>query len=182
MEKAHEDVSNVLLQVLDDGHLTDGHGRTVDFKNTLVVMTSNLGSSELLSMAENGADANSIREAVLVILKQSMRPELINRIDDTVVFEQLSREQLRHIIEIQLQQLNARLGQRGLTLEVEKSALKALCDEGYDPQFGARPLKRVIQHRIENPIATGILQGDYELNDTIYVKFNGKELNFEKRK
>ena len=182
MEKAHEDVSNVLLQVLDDGHLTDGHGRTVDFKNTLVVMTSNLGSSELLSMAENGADANSIREAVLVILKQSMRPELINRIDDTVVFEQLSREQLGHIIEIQLQQLNARLGERGLTLEVEKSALEALCDEGYDPQFGARPLKRVIQHRIENPIATGILQGDYELNDTIYVKFNGKELNFEKRK
>ena len=180
MEKAHEDVSNVLLQVLDDGHLTDGHGRTVDFKNTIVVMTSNLGSTELLAMSDDGASQDEIKEKVLGILKQSLRPELINRIDDTVVFHQLTKEQLRGIVEIQLRYLRARLADRGLSLEVNDEAITAICDEGYDPQFGARPLKRVIQHQVENPIATSILRDDYEAGDTIEVGYSGEELTFSK--
>ena len=180
MEKAHEDVSNVLLQVLDDGHLTDGHGRTVDFKNTIIVMTSNLGSAELLTMSDEGASQDEIKERVLGILKRSLRPELINRIDDTVVFHQLSKEELGDIVEIQLQLLKNRLTQRGLALNVSEKAKAALCDEGYDPQFGARPLKRVIQHKVENPIATGILQGNYEAGDTISIDYPKEELTFTK--
>ncbi len=182
MEKAHEDVSNVLLQVLDDGHLTDGHGRTVDFKNTIVVMTSNLGSAELLSMAENGSSQDEIRERVLEILKHSVRPELINRIDDTVVFHQLNREQLGGIVKIQLRQVTTRLADRGLSLHVSDEAMADLCDEGYAPQSAARPLKRVIQHKLENPIATSILQGNYETGDTIEVGYSGEELTFTKVK
>ena len=178
MEKAHEDVSNILLQVLDDGHLTDGHGRTVDFKNTIIVMTSNLGSSELLAMSEEGKSDAEIRKRVLEILKHSMRPELINRIDETVVFHQLTREQLEGIIEIQLRLLRGRLEHKGLALTITRHATKALCDEGYDPQFGARPLKRVIQHRLENPIARGILNGEYESGDTIEVDVIDGDLTF----
>ena len=180
MEKAHEDVSNILLQVLDDGHLTDGHGRTVDFKNTIIVMTSNLGSAELLAMCEEGKSDSDIRERVLEIVKHSLRPELINRIDETVVFHQLTREQLGGIIEIQLRLLRARLDARGLTLNITDEALETLCDEGYDPQFGARPLKRVIQQRLENTIATGILSGEYEPGDTIDVLEKDGELVFLK--
>jgi ATP-dependent Clp protease ATP-binding subunit ClpB len=178
MEKAHEDVSNVLLQVLDDGHLTDGHGRTVDFKNTIIVMTSNLGSAELLEMSEDGKSDSEIRERVLEILKHSLRPELINRIDETVVFHQLTREQLSGIIKIQLRLLRKRLDERGLSLHITNEAVEQLCDEGYDPQFGARPLKRVIQHRLENPIATGILSGEYESGDTIMVDTDNGYLTF----
>ncbi len=178
MEKAHEDVSNVLLQVLDDGHLTDGHGRKVDFKNTIIVMTSNLGSSELISMTESGKSDAEIREHVLEILKHSLRPELINRIDETVVFHQLTRAQLGGIIEIQLRLLRKRLGDRGLSLTITEEAVKQLCDEGYDTQFGARPLKRVIQHRLENPIANGILSGTYSDGDTIEVGVNNGDLTF----
>jgi ATP-dependent Clp protease ATP-binding subunit ClpB len=180
MEKAHEDVSNILLQVLDDGHLTDGHGRKVDFKNTIVVMTSNLGSSELVSMSEAGKSDSEIRARVLEILKHALRPELINRIDETIVFHQLSREQLGGIIEIQLSLLRERLAERGLSLEISRKATEALCDEGYDPQFGARPLKRVIQHRLENPIATGILSSEYESGDTIEVQEKDGDLSFTK--
>ncbi len=176
MEKAHEDVSNVLLQVLDDGHLTDGHGRKVDFKNTIIVMTSNLGSAELLAMSEDGKSDAEIRECVLKILKHSLRPELINRIDETVVFHQLTREQLSGIIEIQLRLLRKRLDERGLMLNITDKAIEQLCDEGYDPQFGARPLKRVIQHRLENPIATGILSGTYDDGDTITVDVKNGDL------
>ena len=180
MEKAHEDVSNVLLQVLDDGRLTDGHGRKVDFKNTIIVMTSNLGSEELLEMSEIGKSDAEIRERVLEILKHSLRPELLNRIDETVVFHQLTREHLGGIIDIQLRLLQARLEERGLSLCITDGAIEQLCDEGYDPQFGARPLKRVIQHRIENPIATSILSGDYEAGDTIQVDESDGELTFAK--
>ena len=180
MEKAHEDVSNILLQVLDDGHLTDGHGRKVDFKNTIIVMTSNLGSAELLAMSEEGQSDSVIRERVLKILKHSLRPELLNRIDETVVFHQLTREQLSSIIAIQIRLLRSRLDARGLTLNITAEALEALGDEGYDPQFGARPLKRVIQRRLENPIATGILSGEYEQGDTIKVHEKDGELVFLK--
>ncbi|MDP7004604.1 MAG: ATP-dependent chaperone ClpB [Phycisphaerales bacterium] len=181
MEKAHEDVSNILLQLLDEGHLTDGHGRTVDFKNTIIVMTSNLGSAELIAMSESGAKENKIRERVLEILKHSLRPELINRIDETVVFHQLTREQLGEIIEIQVGFLRTRLADRGLSLSITDEAITALCDEGFDPQFGARPLKRVIQHQLENPIATGILSGEYEGGDTIEVGYSKNDLIFSKK-
>jgi ATP-dependent Clp protease ATP-binding subunit ClpB len=180
MEKAHEDVSNILLQVLDDGHLTDGHGRRVDFKNTIIVMTSNLGSVELQAMSEEGKSDSEIRERVLEILKYSLRPELLNRIDETIVFHQLTRKQLGAIIEIQLGLLRKRLDARGLVLNITDEALKALCDEGYNPQFGARPLKRVMQHSLENPIATGILSGLYEPGDTIDVLEKDGELVFLK--
>jgi ATP-dependent Clp protease ATP-binding subunit ClpB len=182
MEKAHEDVSNILLQVLDGGHLTDGHGRTVDFKNTIIVMTSNLGSSELLTMSEEGASVDAIKDRVLAILKQSLRPELINRIDDTVVFRQLTKEQLGDIVAIQLDLLKNRLADRRISLIVSNQAMDALCNEGYDPQFGARPLKRVIQHALENPIATGILRGDYDDGDVIEVYYSNDELTFTKNK
>ena len=178
MEKAHEDVSNILLQVLDNGQLTDGHGRTVDFRNTIIVMTSNLGSSELLSMSERGASDSEIKERVLSILKQSLRPELLNRIDETVVFHQLTIEQLGEILEIQLQLLRTRLADQGLSLVISEDAKKLICDEGYDPQFGARPLKRVIQHRIENVIAMQILSGEYEAGDTIEVDLQDGDLTF----
>jgi len=178
MEKAHEDVSNVLLQVLDDGHLTDGHGRTVDFKNTIIVMTSNLGSTELLAMSDDGASEEEIKAKVLGILKQSLRPELINRIDDTVVFHQLTKEELGGIVEIQIRHLKRRLEERGLSLDISDKAMAALCDEGYDPQFGARPLKRVIQNKVENPIATGILQGQYASGRTIRIDYVKEEFIF----
>ena len=175
MEKAHPDVSNVLLQVLDDGRLTDGQGRTVDFSNTIIVMTSNIGSHRILEMTEKGAIDAEIEAAVKDQLKQHLRPELINRIDDTAIFHQLGREQLAGIVGIQLDLVRKRLADRGLHLEVDEKAMAALAAEGFDPQFGARPLKRVIQQRIENPIATRILSGAYEEGDTITVETNGGE-------
>ena len=175
MEKAHPDVSNVLLQVLDDGRLTDGQGRTVDFSNTIIVMTSNIGSHRILEMTEKGAIDAEIEAAVKDQLKQHLRPELINRIDDTVIFHQLGREQLAGIVGIQLDLVRKRLADRGLHLEVDEKAMAALAAEGFDPKFGARPLKRVIQQRIENPIATRILSGAYEEGDTITVETNGGE-------
>jgi len=180
MEKAHEEVANILLQVLDDGRLTDGHGRTVDFRNTVIVMTSNVGSAELLDLSENGASENEIRETVLGILRKSMRPELLNRIDETVVFHRLSKEVLSGIVEIQLSHLRTRLADRGISLVISCGAMDMICEEGFDPQFGARPVKRVIQHRLENPIANGILSGDYDVGDTISVDCDAFEFSFTK--
>jgi ATP-dependent Clp protease ATP-binding subunit ClpB len=176
MEKAHDDVTNILLQVLDDGRLTDGQGRTVDFRNTIVVMTSNLGSAELLDMTEAGESEEAITERMLELLKRTLRPELLNRIDETLVFHQLSRDQLADILEIQLSHLRSRLADRGISLELTDEAVSLICDEGFDPQFGARPLKRVIQQRLENPIATGILAGEFDAGDTVMVSTAGSDL------
>ena len=173
-EKAHPDVSNVLLQVLDDGRLTDGQGRTVNFANALIVMTSNIGSSVILDMADAGESDALIEAHVRGLLKQHLRPELLNRIDETVVFHQLSKEELGKITEIQIANLRRRLVQRGLGLVVTTAARDALAAEGYDPQFGARPLKRVVQQRIENPIASGILSGGFKDGDTIRVDYSGR--------
>ena len=178
MEKAHPDVSNVLLQVLDDGRLTDGHGRTVDFRNTIIVMTSNLGSQAILEMTQSGAIDAEIEAHVRDILKRSLRPELLNRIDDTIIFHQLDQSQLRGIVDIQLARLTSRLAERGFGFELSGQARDALAREGYDPQFGARPLKRVIQHRIENPIATAILSGQFKQEDTIRVDFDAGQFTF----
>jgi ATP-dependent Clp protease ATP-binding subunit ClpB len=178
MEKAHPDVSNVLLQVLDDGRLTDGQGRTVDFSNTIIVMTSNIGSHEILRMTEDGALDIEIEARINEMLKEHLRPELLNRIDDTVIFHQLTREDLKGIVDIQLAILRKRLDDRGISIEMTDRALDAVASEGYDPQFGARPLKRVIQKRIENPLASRILTGESAEGDTVLVDYEHENFTF----
>jgi ATP-dependent Clp protease ATP-binding subunit ClpB len=178
MEKAHPDVSNVLLQVLDEGRLTDGHGRTVDFRNTIIVMTSNLGSQSILEMTESGAEPYEIEAHVRQLLKKTLRPELLNRIDETIIFRQLTPDDLTSIVEIQVGRLRTRLAERGLTLELSPGATAALAELGYDPQFGARPLKRVIQQRIENALASRILAGDLSPGDAVRVDYRGKTFAF----
>ncbi|MEM7220503.1 MAG: ATP-dependent chaperone ClpB [Pseudomonadota bacterium] len=160
IEKAHPDVFNILLQVLDDGRLTDGHGRTVDFRNTVIVMTSNLGSDVIQRLTEEGAVAG-IQDAVLEIVGRHFRPEFLNRIDDLVVFHPLEREHMRDIAAIQLRHLDARLAGQGLTLRLSDAVTEALLEEGYDPVYGARPLKRVLQRRLENPLAEALLAGQF---------------------
>ncbi|MDP7029419.1 MAG: ATP-dependent chaperone ClpB [Phycisphaerales bacterium] len=178
MEKAHPDVSNVLLQVLDDGRLTDGHGRTVDFTNTIIVMTSNIGSAQLLEMTERGDTDEQIETAMREQLKHALRPELLNRIDESIVFHGLSREQLRRIVEVQLDLLRGRMADRDLTLDVSEAALDLLAEAGWDPQFGARPLKRVIQQQIENEVAMRILSGGVADGDTVSVDRRDGQLTF----
>ncbi|HEX7080754.1 MAG TPA: ATP-dependent chaperone ClpB [Gammaproteobacteria bacterium] len=179
VEKAHPDVFNVLLQVLDDGRLTDGHGRTVDFRNTVVIMTSNLGSQRIqeLAGAENYA---RMKAEVMQIVGQHFRPEFINRIDDVVVFHPLETEHIRRIVDIQLEYLRRRLGERDIGLELDASAVDRLAEAGYDPVYGARPLKRAIQQQLENPLAERILRGDFGPGDTIRVTAEPDGLGFRK--
>jgi ATP-dependent Clp protease ATP-binding subunit ClpB len=178
VEKAHPDVFNVLLQVLDDGRLTDGQGRTVDFKNTVIVMTSNLGSHQIMQMV--GQDSERIREAVLAEVKGHFRPEFLNRIDETVVFHALDQKQIEAIARIQLQLLAARLEKMELKLDVSDAALAELAKVGFDPVFGARPLKRAIQQRIENPVAKLILEGRFGPKDVIPVDVEDAEFVFSR--
>ncbi len=179
-EKAHPDVSNVLLQVLDDGRLTDGQGRTVDFSNTIIVMTSNIGSQAILEMTEKGERHEVIEAHVRTILKKHLRPELLNRIDETVIFEQLKRADIARIVDIQVANLAKRLESRHMGLTLSPQAQAALASEGYDPHFGARPLKRVIQQRIENPLAGKLLEGAFAEGDSILVDHVGKSFTFSK--
>ena len=177
IEKAHPDVFNVLLQVLDDGRLTDGQGRTVDFRNTLIIMTSNLGSSLL---AEHpGAPSEQVRQQVMEIVRSSFRPEFLNRIDEILLFRRLSREDMNDIVKIQLQRLVALLKDRKITLEVDDLALTWLGDEGYNPAYGARPLKRIIQRELQNPLAVMILEGKLHDGQKIHVTANTKSLVIE---
>jgi ATP-dependent Clp protease ATP-binding subunit ClpB len=176
VEKAHPDVFNVLLQVLDDGRLTDGQGRTVDFKNTVIVMTSNLGSHQIMQMA--GQDSEAIRDAVWVEVKQHFRPEFLNRIDETVVFHALDAKNIEAIAKIQLKVLESRLEKMEMKLDVSPQALAELAKAGFDPVFGARPLKRAIQQRIENPVSKLILEGKFGPKDVIPVGVEGGELVF----
>jgi ATP-dependent Clp protease ATP-binding subunit ClpB len=178
VEKAHPDVFNVLLQVLDDGRLTDGQGRTVDFKNTVIVMTSNLGSHQIMQMA--GQDSELIREAVWVEVKQHFRPEFLNRIDEVVVFHALDHRHIESIARIQLKTLEARLEKMDMKLEVSDVALAELAKAGFDPVFGARPLKRAIQQRIENPAAKLILEGKFGPKDVIPVDIRDGEFVFDR--
>ena len=178
VEKAHPDVFNVLLQVLDDGRLTDGQGRTVDFKNTVIVMTSNLGSHQIMAMA--GQPSEEIREAVWVEVKQHFRPEFLNRIDETVVFHALDAKNIEAIAKIQLKVLELRLEKMEMKLDVSPRALAELAKAGFDPVFGARPLKREIQRRIENPVARLILEGRFGPKNVIPVDFEGGEFGFER--
>ncbi|MAY74445.1 MAG: type VI secretion system ATPase TssH [Phycisphaerae bacterium] len=211
VEKAHPDVFNVLLQLLDDGRLTDGQGRTVDFRNTIVVMTSNLGSEKIQQMTEQGAEDWEIEATVRDMIRRGagadvagkpkfnpetgefqanidvdarapfFRPELLNRIDDIVVFHQLGREELGPIVDIQLQRLRARLAEREITLELTDAARSQILEEGYDPSYGARPLKRVIQQRLENALASRILAGEVSDGDRVVVDAQGTTLVFEAR-
>jgi ATP-dependent Clp protease ATP-binding subunit ClpB len=178
VEKAHPDVFNVLLQVLDDGRLTDGQGRTVDFKNTVIVMTSNLGSHQIMQMA--GQDSDTIRDAVWVEVKQHFRPEFLNRIDETVVFHALDQRHIESIARIQLKVLETRLEKMEMKLDVSPPAVVELAKVGFDPVFGARPLKRAIQQRIENPVAKLILEGKFGPKDVIPVNVDGGEFVFER--
>jgi ATP-dependent Clp protease ATP-binding subunit ClpB len=178
VEKAHPDVFNVLLQVLDDGRLTDGQGRTVDFKNTVIVMTSNLGSHQIMQMA--GQPSEAIQEAVWVEVKQHFRPEFLNRIDEAVVFHALDAQNIAAIAKIQLKVLEARLEKMEMKLDVSARALAELAKAGFDPVFGARPLKREIQRRIENPVAKLILEGRFGPKDVIPVDFEHGEFGFER--
>jgi ATP-dependent Clp protease ATP-binding subunit ClpB len=215
IEKAHPDVFNILLQVLDDGRLTDGQGRTVDFKNTIIVMTSNFGSQMIQELASSGAEdweidaavrdlirrgpaaaamdeigkaagmPTNVREAVVKAQmalggNQFMRPELLNRIDEVVVFHQLKKEHIRSIVEIQLERLRKRLGERGISLTLTTSAADHLAAEGWDPAFGARPLKRVIQQRLENALASRVLAGEFGDGDAITVDYAGEQFSFKK--
>ena len=177
VEKAHPDVFNVLLQVLDDGRLTDGQGRTVDFRNTVIVMTSNLGSSVIQEMAGE-ENYQQMKTAVMEIVGQHFRPEFINRVDDVVVFHPLEQEQIRAIAEIQLAQLRARLAERDIKMTLSDEALDLIASEGFDPVYGARPLKRVIQHQIENPLAQDLLAGNFNAGDTVNVEVEGEQLVF----
>ncbi|HEX8367413.1 MAG TPA: ATP-dependent chaperone ClpB [Pyrinomonadaceae bacterium] len=175
IEKAHPDVFNVLLQILDDGRLTDSKGRVVDFKNTVLIMTSNLGSREILSV---GDDQTQVREAVQQILRDYFKPEFLNRIDDIVVFGQLSRKEIEQIIEVQLEKLRKNLAERGITIVLEDSAKELLANEGYDPNYGARPLKRAIQTLVQNPLAVKLLKGEIAGGQTVHVTADDGGLNF----
>jgi len=168
VEKAHPDVFNVLLQVLDDGVLTDGQGRTVDFKQTLIVLTSNLGAQALSQLPE-GADAADAKRDVMDAVRAHFRPEFLNRLDETIIFDRLNRANMDGIVDIQLAQLKRRLAERKIALELDEGARKWLADEGYDPVFGARPLKRVIQRALQNPLAELLLAGDVKDGDTIPI-------------
>ncbi|MCH4246262.1 MAG: ATP-dependent chaperone ClpB [Acinetobacter populi] len=181
VEKAHPDVFNILLQVLDDGRLTDSQGRVVDFKNTVIVMTSNLGSQDVRELGENASN-EEVHAVVMAAIGQHFRPEFINRIDEVVVFQSLKKSQMRGIADIQLDRLRDRLGEREIRLRVEDDALDQLIEIGYDPVFGARPLKRAIQQEIENPLAQQILSGEFSAGDTIVVSKDGEHLAFNKLK
>jgi ATP-dependent Clp protease ATP-binding subunit ClpB len=178
VEKAHPDVWNVLLQVLDDGRLTDSQGRTVDFTNTVIIMTSNIGSAHITRAKSD----EEIKDAVLSELKLHFRPELLNRLDETVVFHQLGREQLRAIVDVQLQRFAKRLAERELKLEVNDEAKDLLGNLGFDPTYGARPLKRVIQRQLENPLAEAILAGRFVAGDAVVVGVGkGGQLTVDRR-
>ncbi|MFZ7790614.1 ATP-dependent chaperone ClpB [Acinetobacter lwoffii] len=181
VEKAHPDVFNILLQVLDDGRLTDSQGRVVDFKNSVIVMTSNLGSQDVRELGGN-ATKEEVRTVVMNAVSEHFRPEFINRIDELVVFHALEKDQIRGIADIQLNRLRQRLAERDMRLSVDDSAFDQLIDAGFDPLYGARPLKRAIQQRIENGLAQKILGGEFQPGDTILVKAEAGELIFEKMK
>lgn len=174
------DVFNVLLQLLDDGRLTDGQGRTVDFRNTVLIMTSNLGGQMIQDMA--GRSFEQARDAVLEVLRDHFRPEFLNRIDEVIVFRSLTEEQLTAIVDIQLRRLERRLADRRVTLVVTDSERKLLAKRGWDPVYGARPLKRAIQRLLQDPLAMMLLEGKFVEGDTIEVDVKGGELAFSKAK
>jgi len=182
IEKAHPEVLNVMLQLLDDGRLTDGKGRTVDFKNAVVIMTSNVGSHLIAEEVGTGSTSLSegTRRQVMDVLRQQFRPEFLNRVDEIIVFHPLSREQMRLIIDIQLQGLMRRLEGRKIRVELSDRAKDLLIAEGYDPMYGARPLKRTIQRRVLDPLAMRVLEGEFHEGDVIRIDSPRGELEFSR--
>jgi ATP-dependent Clp protease ATP-binding subunit ClpB len=182
IEKAHRDVFNVLLQILDDGRLTDGQGRTVDFRNAVVIMTSNIGSDQIQRLAARpNASVGEIRDAAMERLREEFRPEFLNRVDDVVVFRPLAREDLGRIVEIQLARLRKLLADRNVTIELTEAARETIADAGYDPVYGARPLKRAIQRLVQDPLATKLLRGEFKAGDHVVVdEGKGETLEFRK--
>jgi ATP-dependent Clp protease ATP-binding subunit ClpB len=176
IEKAHPDVFNILLQLLDDGRLTDGQGRTVDFRNTVIIMTSNVGSHLLI-----GAPEQTNPESILEELRHTFRPEFLNRIDEIVLFERLTREQLDPIVDVQLGRLRKLLRDRELDLELTPEARAFLAEVGYDPTYGARPLKRAIMRYVQDPLSRKLIQGEFHPGDTIKVTRSGDGLAFERK-
>jgi ATP-dependent Clp protease ATP-binding subunit ClpB len=169
IEKAHPDVFNVLLQVLDDGRLTDGQGRTVDFRNTLIIMTSNLGAEYLVAQKE-GEDSDAVRDEVMGVVRQHFRPEFLNRVDEIILFHRLKRSEMGAIVDIQVARLQRLLDDRKIVLKVEPDAREWLAEKGYDPAYGARPLKRVIQKHVQDPLAELILSGEIHDGETVPVR------------
>ena len=180
IEKAHPDVFNIMLQILDDGRVTDSQGRTVDFKNSIIIMTSNVGSQFILDIAGDDSRYEEMRERVMESMRSSFRPEFLNRIDEIVIFHALRRDELRRIVKLQVQRLENRLGDRRITLKLADAALDFIAEVGYDPVYGARPLKRIIQRQLETQIAKGILRGDYADGDTIFVDVENERLAFKR--
>jgi ATP-dependent Clp protease ATP-binding subunit ClpC len=188
VEKAHADVFNILLQILEDGRLTDGHGRAVDFRNTVVIMTSNLGTAEfqrptvgfMPAERQTKSERERLRSAVEKALKEAFRPELLNRIDETIIFEPLTEEDLKQVIELLINDVRKRLDERGVGLELTEAAKEALVKEGFDPVFGARPLRRTVQRRVENPLSKRILAGEFGEGDTVLVDIEGEEYVFSR--
>jgi ATP-dependent Clp protease ATP-binding subunit ClpB len=179
IEKAHAEVFNVLLQILDEGRLTDGKGRTVNFKNTVIIMTSNIGSQWISELG--GGNDEEMRRRIMETLRQQFRPEFLNRVDEIIIFQSLTRAQLGSIVEIQLRHLRSLLADRGLDLAFSERAREALADEGFDPIYGARPLRRTIQRRIQDPLALQLLGGTYKAGDTVFVDYDGDGYVFERR-
>ena len=175
IEKAHPDIFNVLLQVLDDGRLTDGQGRTVDFKNVLIIMTSNMGAEVLASQPEN-QDSDAVRDEVMAAVRTQLRPEFINRIDDILLFQRLSRRHMGAILEIQLGQLHTMLVDRKVELVLDKESREWLAEKGFDPVYGARPLRRVIQNDLQNPLALALLEGRISDGNKVLVSVCNGEI------
>jgi ATP-dependent Clp protease ATP-binding subunit ClpB len=176
IEKAHPDVFNALLQILEDGRMTDGQGRTVDFKNTVIIMTSNLGSQYIQELAAK--DRKEMERSVMAALRESFKPEFLNRIDETIIFNNLGRDQIAAIVDIQLKRLRKNLANRKLSLELTERAKALIAEKGYDPVYGARPLKRTIQRLIQDPLAVKILGGEFKEGDRVKVDVDGEELSF----
>jgi ATP-dependent Clp protease ATP-binding subunit ClpB len=177
IEKAHSDVFNVLLQLLDEGRLTDGQGRTVDFRNTVVIMTSNLGSAAIMDLTLSD---EQISERVMTEVRSAFRPEFLNRVDDVVIFHRLTPDHLRQIVDIQVAHLQRRLAERNITLELSDKAREWLADRGFDPAYGARPLKRLLQKEIADRLALATLQGEFSEGDTVEIDAGEDRLAFRK--
>ena len=180
IEKAHPDVFNIMLQILDDGRVTDSQGHAVDFKNTIIIMTSNIGSQYILDVAGDDSRYDEMRNRVMEAMRNSFRPEFLNRIDEIIIFHALNRSELRHIVKLQVQRLEKRLGDRKMSLRLADAALDFLAEVGYDPVFGARPLKRAIQRELETQIAKSILRGEFSEGDTIFVDVENERLAFKR--
>ena len=180
IEKAHPDVFNIMLQILDDGRVTDAQGHTVDFKNTIIIMTSNVGSQYILDVSGSDSQYEEMRGRVLDAMRASFRPEFLNRIDEMIIFHALQKEELRQIVRLQIERLSKRLADRKMALKLSDSALDFLAEVGYDPVYGARPLKRAIQRELETPIAKAILRSEFVNGDTIFVDIENERLAFKR--